>query len=89
MSNLTREEAAEIANDAAQRAVDAVMLRLGIDPHDPESLARARNNLQFLARMNRGATQVSNAIVKTCAGAAITAILWLLGVGLKEWLMMK
>ncbi len=75
-----------IAQEAAERAVVNVLLRMGIDPEDHEGLKSLRENLSFLARMNRGANHVGSLFVKTCAGAAIMAFLWMLATGFKEWL---
>ncbi len=75
-----------IAQEAAERAVVTILLRMGVDPDDRDGLKRLRDNLTFLARMNRGADQVGSIVAKTCAGAAVMAFLWMLGAGFKDWL---
>ena len=79
-----------IATRAAHRALEAFehrirenFLRLGIDTDDLDSLAYWQDNLQFLARANRGSKQVSSVIVKTCVGAVVSGLLWLIWVGFK------
>ncbi len=74
------------AQEAAERAIENILLRMGIDPDDQEGLKKLKDNLHFLARMSRGADQVGSVMTKTCTGAAIMAFLWMLVVGFKDWL---
>lgn len=83
------ERAAEKAAErAADKALENFALRLGIDPEDTKGLAEWRENLMFVARMKRGANQVSGVIIKTCAGAAVTAFLWLVVQGFRDWILL-
>lgn len=75
----------EIAQEAADKALERVLLRLGIDPEDTQGLQNWRNDLFFLARMSRGAHQISSIIVKTCVGAAVLGIIWIVLQGFKDW----
>lgn len=78
----------DIAERAAEKAVEAFALRLGIDPDDPKALAEWRENLAFIARVKRGANQVSAAIIKTCAATAVGALLWMLAQGFRDWMIL-
>lgn len=88
MTTTNNEKEEYIAGLAAERALERVLLRMGIDPDDKESLAEWRENLMFVARMKRGANQISGAIIKTCAGAAGAAFIWLLVQGFRDWITM-
>jgi hypothetical protein len=78
---ITSEEARLIA----ESAVENVLLRLGIDPGDPDGMASIRDDLQFLQRMNRGAKEVKRATIKTCVGAVVTGGIAMVLIGLKDW----
>lgn len=73
-----------VAEQAADRAVREVFLRLGIDVDDREALASAMDDFSFLKRMNRGAKEVKSTTIKTAVGAIIAAVFALLVLGFKE-----
>lgn len=72
----------QVAQEAADKAVAQMLLRLGIDADDSKVW---RNDFFFLARMSRGAHQISSVVVKTCAGAAALGLIWILMQGIKDW----
>lgn len=76
----------DYAQETAERTVENLFLRLGIDPDDKDVLHRLRDDLMFLARLKRGASQVSGVIIKTCAGAVVMAFIWMLTQGFKDWI---
>jgi hypothetical protein len=81
--------ASEAARRAAVETADIVVARIflhvGIDVADKDALARLRDNLAFLSRVERGAREIKSAAVKTCVGAVITGLLSLLVLGFLEW----
>lgn len=76
----------EIAQAAADKALERILLRLGIDPDDSKGMQNVRNDLFFLARMSRGANQISGIIVKTCVGAMVLGVIWIVLQGFKDWI---
>lgn len=81
--------AGEAAERAATRTADMVIeklfLHLGIDVNDKAGLNTLRENLQFLARMDRGAREIKSIIVKTCVGAVVMGMLAILAIGIRDW----
>lgn len=76
----------EKQQQATERALENLLLRMGVDPDDKQAFAELRENLAFLARFKRGTGQISNAIIKTCVGAAVLGVLWLLVMGFRDWI---
>lgn len=97
MDYITRAEAETladaIAEKAADRAVEKLLLQLGVNPLVPEEVSQLRERLAFLSRMERGitgvATTFASALLKTCAVAAAGALLFILGTGFKAWIITK
>jgi hypothetical protein len=84
------EQSAEIAAEkaaerAAIKAVEFVFLYLGIDINDKEALRRMREQLEFVARVERGATEIKNATIKTCVGAFFAGLFALLLLGYRDY----
>lgn len=77
-----------VAQEASERALESILLRMGIDPDDKDGLKEFRENLAFVARMKRGANQLSSVIIKTCAGAIVAAFLWMLVQGFRDWILL-
>lgn len=83
---MTHEEAREIANEAAQRAVEGVFLHLGVDITDDKAVHELKENFQFLGRLNKNAKIASATTIKVTVTSAVTAIFALLLIGFKDWI---
>jgi hypothetical protein len=90
---LTSEQIAEIAEQAAERAVEKFALLLGVDVTDKTQTARVRSNLEYIDR-RRENEQDMRRLVKNSAAAIMTTALigaatWALVVfkgGFHDWL---
>ena len=80
----------EAAERAALKALDVLMLHVGIDVNDTDEIKAFRERLECLKRMERGAREtkhmIKQAAIKTCLGALIMGLLTLLGMGIKDWI---
>lgn len=81
--HLTRDEAEEIARNAAELAVERVMLRMGVDPASPEAMREFREDSAFLRRQRKGAEQVAAWTKRSIVSAVVGGFLWLLWEGFK------
>lgn len=84
------EQTAEMAADkaaekVAAKVVESLFLHFGVDVKDQRAVAAFREQLAFLARMERGAREVKSAIIKTCVGALVLGFITLLLIGVKSW----
>jgi hypothetical protein len=86
MTTDNQQDLEAMAERVAEKAVETFALRMGLDPEDKDALKEFRENLAFVSRMKRGANQMSGVILKTCAGAAVTAFLWMLVQGFRDWI---
>lgn len=88
---LAAERAAEAAalraaDHTAEMVVSRIFLHVGIDITDKVAMANFREQLQFLARMERGTREVRSMAVKTCVGAFVTGLITLLVIGFTNWI---
>lgn len=80
------EQASEAAAEkAAMKAVAYAFLLVGVNIQDKEQVARFRDDIGFLYRMNRGAREVKNAAIKTCVGALLTGTIAIFWLGFQDW----
>jgi len=90
LSEQSAERAAEkMANEMAEKVVAGIFLHLGVDVNDKEAIKALRDDLSFLARMNRGAREIKSAAIKTCVGAVFAGLFSILIIGFKDWIFQK
>jgi hypothetical protein len=83
---VTRAEAEHIAAMAADKAVEGVFLRLGVDTKNPVALAAWQDNFSFLGRINTGAKLVKATTIRTGVGAVFAGCVTLIVLGFKDWI---
>ncbi len=84
-----RQLISETAKMSARESVDYLFLHMGIDLNDPKELARMKADFSHLRKLRVGSELVKAASIKTCAGAVITALIWLFYEGLQAWVRLK
>lgn len=72
------------AKAAAVAAVDHTMLRLGIDPKDPEAFTETRNALAYARRMYGASETIKKAGLVSAVGVLATAFLSIIWLGFKS-----
>ncbi len=75
---ITREQAAEIAEEAAELAVNKVFLRMGIDLETgdgKEQLARTRTNLEFLEKLRISKENITKQAVAAAVIIVVSGLL--------------
>jgi hypothetical protein len=71
--------------ELAREIAAEIFLHFGVDVTDKTALRTLRDDLAFLARVNRGAREIKSAAIKTCVGAVVTGGIALLVLGFKDW----
>lgn len=80
---MTQEEAKEIAEIAASKALSNFFLYLDIDVHNTESLKQFRTDLDYI-RAQRKAAEDARIMIKTTIGPAA-----IIGLGIFVWTIFK
>ena len=82
---MTDAEIREIAEAAADAAVSKVLLRLGIDPEDPNALPERKADFEYLHRLRAGSDLFKKTGVSTLASVLTTFIIGALVAAFYKW----
>lgn len=83
------DEINQIAECAADRAVEKAFKVLGVDIHDQKSLEAFKEDLRFVRRHRMGAAEVRRWIARSVITTLVCGGLWLVGQALWTWLRQK
>lgn len=67
-------EIKQIAEEAAERAVEKTLLRLGVDPSIPEDFTAVKEDLAYLRRLRLGSEIFKKQGIATLAKIVTTAV---------------
>lgn len=71
---LHNSELHEIANRAAEKAVEKMLLTLGVDVSDPEAIIRMQKDFQWLRSFRQSGETIKTKAITTVVGIFITGI---------------
>ncbi len=70
---VTQDEIRQVAEEAAEKAVQKTLLAIGIDVSNPESIIRYQDNFGFLDALNGSVKAVKRQSIKTIVSVLFTA----------------
>lgn len=65
----------EIANRAAEKAVEKMLLTLGVDVSDPDAIIRMQKDFQWLRSFRQSGETIKTKAITTVVGIFITGII--------------
>lgn len=65
----------EIANRAAEKAVEKTLLTLGVDISDPDSIIRMQKDFQWLRSFRNSGETIKTKAITTAVGIFITGLI--------------
>lgn len=80
--SLTQNQVAEIAEVAARKAIEELLLALGVDARNPEALLELREDFRHTRLWRRSTEAVRGIALKTAVTVIVTGALGWLGVAI-------